>query len=126
MRSAASLLCASVLAALAATAPFPVAGADGKPIVETRGGEGRGGEHRPVESCLSSGDTLEIVSAKQVVAPGAAIVLAREAVPNADVLRASLCRDEDELVYRITVLRHDGRVVRVTVDAPSGKVKTVH
>lgn len=78
------------------------------------------------QGCLSSGDTSEAVAARQVVAPGAAIVLAREAVPNADVLRAALCRDPDVLVYRIVVLRQDGRVVRVTVDAPSGKVKTVH
>lgn len=78
------------------------------------------------QGCLSSGDTSEAVAARQVVAPGAAIVLAREAVPDADVLRAALCRDPDALVYRIVVLRQDGRVVRVTVDAPSGKVKTVH
>ncbi len=78
------------------------------------------------QGCLSSGDMSEAVAARQVVAPGAAIVLAREAVPDADVLRAALCRDPDALVYRIVVLRHDGRLVRVTVDAPSGKVKTVH
>lgn len=78
------------------------------------------------QGCLSSGDMSEAVAARQVVAPGAAIVLAREAVPNADVLRAALCHDPDALVYRIMVLRHDGRLVRVTVDAPSGKVKTVH
>ncbi len=78
------------------------------------------------QGCLSPGDMSEAVAARQVVAPGAAIVLAREAVPNADVLRAALCHDPDALVYRIVVLRHDGRLVRVTVDAPSGKVKTVH
>lgn len=78
------------------------------------------------EGCLSSGDATEIVSSHKVVAPGEAIVLARRTVPNADILRASLCDEEQRLVYRITVLRHDGRVVRVTVDGPSGKLKTVH
>ena len=85
-----------------------------------------GGAWAADTGCLSSGDASEAVSAKRVVAPGQALVLARRAVPNADILRASLCRDPDDLVYRITALRHDGRLVRVTVDAPSGRVKTVH
>jgi uncharacterized membrane protein YkoI len=75
--------------------------------------------------CLP-GDTLEIVTARQVVEPTEALGRARQAVPHADVLRAALCHGPDSLVYRITVLRHDGRVIRVTVDAPSGKVTTIH
>lgn len=77
------------------------------------------------EPCLSSGDATEAVASRKVVAPRDAIVLARRTVPDADVLRAALCREPDQLVYRITVLRRDGRLVRVTVDAPSGKLKTV-
>ncbi|WP_375458400.1 PepSY domain-containing protein [uncultured Enterovirga sp.] len=77
-------------------------------------------------ACLSSGDAAEAVTMHKVIAPAEALGKARGAVPNADVLRASLCRDPDALVYRITVLRPDGRVVRVTVDAPSGKVRHVH
>jgi uncharacterized membrane protein YkoI len=76
--------------------------------------------------CLSPGDASEEVATRRVVAPGQALVLARRAVPNADVLRAALCREPETLVYRITVLRPDGRLVRVTVDAPSGKVMSVH
>lgn len=79
----------------------------------------------PDLSCLSSGATTEAVTNRKVVAPGQAIVQARRAVPNAEVLRASLCRGPDALIYRITVLRHDGRLVRVTLDAPSGKIKAV-
>ena len=79
----------------------------------------------PAGACLSSGDVTEAVATHRVVAPGEAIVLARRTVPNADVLRASLCGEPDRLVYQITVLRRDGRFVRVTVDAPSGKLKTV-
>lgn len=79
----------------------------------------------PGPACLSSGETSEAVAARQIVAPARAIVSARRAVPNASVLRAALCRGPDALIYRITVLRDDGRVVRVTVDAPSGRVKGV-
>lgn len=88
---------------------------------------GAGAADRSAESpCLSQGDALEIVSAHEAVPLGEAVGLARRAVPNAEVLRAALCREPDALVYRIIVLRKDGRVVHVTVDAPSGSVKTVH
>ena len=75
--------------------------------------------------CLSSGEMSDAVATRRVVAPADAIALARRAVPKADILRASLCREPDALVYRITVLQRDGRLVRVTVDAPSGKVKVI-
>jgi uncharacterized membrane protein YkoI len=76
--------------------------------------------------CLSPGDTVEIVTAHEVVPPSEALVHVRSAVPNSEILRASLCREPDALVYRIVLLTRDGRVVRVTLDAPSGKVKTIH
>lgn len=75
--------------------------------------------------CLSSGETAEAVTARQVVAPGRAIVVARRSVPGASVLRAALCRSGDGLVYRITMLRDDGKIMRVTIDAPGGRVKGV-
>ena len=37
-------------------------------------------------------------------------------------MRARLCRETDTLVYRITALKRDGRVIRVVVDGASGKV----
>lgn len=77
-------------------------------------------------ACLSSGDVADAVLSHKVVAPTEAIGKARGAVPAADILRASLCRDTDALVYQITALRRDGRLVRVTVDGRSGKVRRVH
>lgn len=78
------------------------------------------------DDCLSSGDAQEAVTTQGIVAPARAIVLARGAVPKGDVLRATLCRDSNVLVYRIVVLGRDGRLTRVTVDAPSGTVKAVY
>ena len=77
-------------------------------------------------SCLSYGDTADFVASRRVIAPGQAVVAARHAVPDGDIMRAALCRKADALVYRLTAIRADGRVVKVTVDAPSGKVQTVH
>lgn len=77
-------------------------------------------------ACLSPGDTVEIVTARQVVKPSDALVHVRRAVPDSEILRAYLCREPHSLVYRVVLLTKDGRIVRVTVDAPSGQVKTVH
>ena len=80
----------------------------------------------PGRACLLSGEMSEAVSSRRVIAPAQAIRIARDVAANADVLRASLCRDGPALVYRILALRRDGRAVRVTVDAPSGKVLELH
>jgi uncharacterized membrane protein YkoI len=36
------------------------------------------------------------------------------------VVQARLCRSGDDLVYVLTVLAHDGKVARLTVDAVKG------
>jgi uncharacterized membrane protein YkoI len=81
--------------------------------------------HVQVE-CLSSGDSLEAVSTRQVIEPAKAIALARNAAPGGEIVRASLCRDAGALVYLVLALKKDGRLIRVTVDATAGKVKAIH
>ena len=50
------------------------------------------------------------------------LVLLREASSEfgADPLNARLCRNRDQFVYEMSLLRRDGRVVRLVVDAASG------
>jgi uncharacterized membrane protein YkoI len=67
----------------------------------------------------------EAVASKSVVAPASAVMTARRQVPNADVVRASLCRNSGGLVYVIMALKKDGRVVQVMIDGSSGRVKSV-
>jgi hypothetical protein len=78
-----------------------------------------------VLNCLEPGEMRETVADNKVVAPAIAVVTARRAVPGAEVVRANLCRVESHLLYIIMALRRDGRFVYVTIDAASGKVKTV-
>ena len=103
--------------------PFLFAGLLGCTLAAS--GAGANDNPRGLE-CLSSGDALEVVSAHKVLPPARAIVLARSAAPDSDVVRAVLCRQGDALVYLVMSLRADGRLVRVTVDAASGKVKSVY
>jgi uncharacterized membrane protein YkoI len=75
--------------------------------------------------CLAPREIHQASEEHRLVAPDAAVGTARHAVQGGDVLRASLCRDGQGLVYVIVALRKDGRVVQVTIDAPSGKLKSV-
>ena len=79
-----------------------------------------------LEDCLAPRAMREAVPAKGVVAPASAVMTARQQVPNSDVVRANLCRLDDALVYIIMALQKDGRLVQITIDGPSGRVKSVH
>jgi uncharacterized membrane protein YkoI len=79
--------------------------------------------HAP--ECLPAREVYQALVEHRLIAPEAAVIAARHATPGGDVLRASLCHSPEGLVYVIMALRKDGRVVQVTIDAPSGKVKSV-
>jgi uncharacterized membrane protein YkoI len=79
----------------------------------------------PFQDCIPQQEMQEVVAAHRVVTPVAALNLARQQVPNADVVRANLCHSDNALVYVIVALRKDGRVVQVMIDGPSGRVKSV-
>jgi uncharacterized membrane protein YkoI len=77
-------------------------------------------------NCLRPREMQEAVASKSIVAPAAAVMTAKRQVPNSDVVRASLCRSSDTLVYVIMALQKDGRIVQVMIDGSSGRVKSVH
>lgn len=79
----------------------------------------------PLQDCIPPQEMQEIIASSRVVAPVAALNVARQQVPNADVVRANLCHSDNALVYVIVALRKDGRVVQVMIDGPSGRVKSV-
>ena len=79
-----------------------------------------------LQNCLPPREMQEAVASKGVVAPASAVITARRQVPNADVVRANLCRSSDALVYVIMALQKDGRIVQVMIDGSSGRVKSVH
>jgi uncharacterized membrane protein YkoI len=77
----------------------------------------------PAEAnCLSAWEIQDAIAQGRAIEPRAAISAARRALPGADVMRGGLCRDSGALVYQVLMLRKDGRLVHVTIDAPSGKV----
>lgn len=70
--------------------------------------------------CLSPGETLTTIGERRLVRPSEALASAAVRA-SAEAVGARLCRWADAFVYEITLLRSDGRVLRVFVDAASGK-----
>jgi uncharacterized membrane protein YkoI len=78
-----------------------------------------------LRDCVAPREMPAVVASSGVVSPARAVMTARQQVPNADVVRANLCRNQNALVYVIVALRPDGRIVHVTIDGPSGRVASV-
>jgi hypothetical protein len=70
-------------------------------------------------TCLSPSETRETIAQRKLVDPLASM---RNATRGGGVepLRTRLCRWGDKFVYEMALLRRDGKVVRVFVDAADG------
>jgi uncharacterized membrane protein YkoI len=69
--------------------------------------------------CLSQRERRALVESGSVVRLAAAMHAVRGHVAGT-LVRARLCRRPEGLVYLLTVLAHDGKVARLTVDAAKG------
>jgi hypothetical protein len=83
---------------------------------------GRADEAAPVVACLPPRELQQVIYTEKLIPPAAAVTLARRQAPEAEIVRANLCRGQIGLVYVIVALRGDGRFVQVMIDAPSGKI----
>ena len=70
--------------------------------------------------CIAESETREEIKAHRLLEPFVVLKSAGAAL-KAEALRARLCRIGDDLVYEITLLHRDGRVVHIVVDAATGK-----
>lgn len=72
-------------------------------------------------ACLSPSETLDAIADRALVEPRRMLRAAADKA-RAEAVGARLCRWEDAFVYEFTLLRQDGRILFVYVDASSGKV----
>ena len=79
---------------------------------------GRAAEQRR-PACLSQGDTRDVLAGGKTVPPFQAVAAALRGGPGESV-GIRLCRVNSAMVYDIAVLRFDGRLVHVLVDAGTG------
>ena len=76
-------------------------------------------------ACLSKAEQRAALSGGQTVTLAAAIRSARGSVRgrgSREVVKARLCREQNGLVYLLTLLTRDGKVTHTAVDATSGRV----
>ena|SRR5436190_14148858 len=76
-------------------------------------------EERP--HCLTRAEQRAAITDGQAVPLAVARRMLRQRM-GGELVRARLCHDAGRLIYLLTVLTRDGKVMRVTVDATNGTV----
>ncbi|PWB80501.1 MAG: hypothetical protein C3F11_17780 [Methylocystaceae bacterium] len=79
-----------------------------------------GAADRPSLACFPTAETRQLIVDRRLADPFATMQAA-SAAAHGEPIGAKLCRADEELVYEISLLRRDGRVVRIYVDAATGK-----
>ncbi len=79
----------------------------------------------PRGQCFSTAQTREKIEAHRLVDPFACMRAAAHD-QNGEALGARLCRREEAFIYEISVLRADGRLVKLVYDATTGKPHSGH
>ncbi len=73
--------------------------------------------------CLSTAETVEAVRQHQLSSPALALRTAA-AHARAEALRLVLCNANGQFVYEITLLKRDGKITRLQVNASDGVLLT--
>ena len=95
------------------------AGALGRPALAADVSPHRG-------TCLTKAEQRAAVASHRAVPLGEAIKTARSHGHRAEVVRARLCQRGEKLVYVLTLLAHNGKVTRASVDAANGEIINGH
>jgi uncharacterized membrane protein YkoI len=120
MASTCRIVVAALVAVFAAFALAPARAEEaGRPVAHpVDHGQERGQDHG--YECLNQKERrTEAENGVVVVRLATAMHVAKARMPGT-VVRARLCESREGLVYVLTVLGHDGKVARLTVDAVKG------
>jgi hypothetical protein len=80
---------------------------------------------RPALQCLPVAETRQLILDRRLGDPFA-LMQAASLSAHAEPINARLCREQEALVYEISLLRRDGRVVRIYLDAATGQPHAGH
>jgi uncharacterized membrane protein YkoI len=78
-------------------------------------------EPEPDRVCFSTAETREKILAHGLFEPFR-VMRSAASRSQAEAIGVKLCRWSEELVYEMSLLRRDGRVIRVFVNAKTGQV----
>ncbi len=84
-------------------------------------GEASLGADRGPSACLSKAEQREAIATHQAVPLADAVRMLHARGRRGEVVRASLCRRDDRLVYELTLLARSGKVTRAVVNAGNGE-----
>ncbi len=87
--------------------------------------DSRAKEGPPGLECFSVAQTRQKIAQHRLAEPFP-LMRAESSANQADALSTRLCRNGELFLYEINLLRRDGRVIRVFVDAASGKPSPYH
>lgn len=74
-------------------------------------------------NCLSKTEQRAAVAANKAIPLTQAVKSVRDRGNRAEVVRARLCRRDETLLYVLTLLSPNGKVIRVIVDAANGETR---
>jgi hypothetical protein len=105
------------MALAAAALTLPVRAADG-PVHPAHPA------HAPVRhgSCLTKAEQRAAVASHQAISLAQAVKVLRAHGKRAELVGARLCRRDERLVYVLTLLARNGKVIRTSVDAANGEL----
>jgi hypothetical protein len=106
------------------SAPF-ARGREEPPLLLPPPPEARAREALPRLECFSVAQTRQKIAQQRLAEPFP-LMRAESSANQAEALSTRLCRDGELFLYEINLLRRDGRVIRVFVDAVSGKPIPYH
>jgi uncharacterized membrane protein YkoI len=75
-------------------------------------------------ACMGQNDMRKALVEHNLTSPGDAMRTAGGAA-RGEVVRLRLCMHDQAYVYEAIVLKRDGKVARVVIDGPSGKVSAI-
>jgi uncharacterized membrane protein YkoI len=73
-------------------------------------------------TCLTPEQRRAAVATHRAIPLARAVHEVKSRVPGVEVVRAHLCHRGEDLVYVLTVLARDGKVIRASVNAASGAI----
>jgi hypothetical protein len=79
------------------------------------------GDPAPEHSCFTAAETREKIFKLGLVEPFYVMKNATARL-QAEVIGLRLCSRREELVYELSLLRHDGRIIHVLADAKTGQL----
>lgn len=77
-------------------------------------------QERPSVECFSTARTREHIMTRKLAEPFTSMQAASRHIQG-EPIAARLCRIDEDLIYEISFLQPDGRIVKFLVDAASGK-----